>query len=71
MSDNKVKISQLPIKEELDGQEVFLAAHTGSNFGITLDAIKEFVGSQPIVMTQAEYDALLDKVEGQTYYIVD
>ena len=23
MSDNKVKISQLPIKEELDGQEVF------------------------------------------------
>lgn len=72
MSDNKVKISQLPIKEELDGQEVFLAAHTGSNFGVTLDAIRDYIGyKEPIVMTQAEYDALLIKDEHQTYYIID
>lgn len=72
MSDNKVKISKMPIKEVLDGEEVFPIAHTGSNFGVTLDAIRDYIGyKEPIMMTQAEYDALLVKDESQTYYIVD
>lgn len=72
MADNKVKVSQLPIKEELDGKEVFPIAHTGSNFGVTLDAIRDYIGyKEPIMMTQAEYDALLIKDEHQTYYIID
>ena len=72
MANNKVKISKLPIKDELDGQEVFPIAYEGSNFGVTLDGIRDYIGyKEPIVMTQAEYDALLVKDESQTYYIVD
>ena len=53
------------------GASIQIVQETGDSETLVMSQKAVTEAIRPIVMTQAEYDALPNKVDGQTYYIVD
>ena len=69
----KKKPSQLnEFQGDFTGDEIMQVTRAGvGTYRTSTKELKNYFGGAPVVLTQAQYDALLVKDENTTYYIIE